>query len=48
MRLKLEDKNCFYAVENDVPALDDEELLADYNAQNNKARCQIAKFLRTP
>ena len=50
MRLKLEDKMCVYALEADAPrSIDgvkpDEEVLADYRGQNNKARSQIVKYL---
>jgi len=45
MQLKLEEKACYYAVEHDAPDTDDEEILADFNTQNTKARAQIAKYL---
>lgn len=45
MQLKLEEKACYYAVEHDTPATEDAEIIADYQAQNNKARSQIVKYL---
>ena len=48
--VKLEDKMCALAIEEDAPrTIDgtkpDKEVLADYWGQNNKARSQIVKYL---